>query len=66
MDIKEQDDEINWNIHYMDMHEERLITPTLHVTRVPGGWLYLRWSRISSESHNTEQTFVPYTDEFEV
>ena len=49
------------NVYDLELHEGIVIDQTLHVTRVPGGWIY---ETPSNEEGFYTPVFVPYSNEF--
>lgn len=49
------------NIYNLELHEVTVITNGLHVTRVPGGWIYESFI----DEVSISSTFVPFNNEFQ-
>lgn len=54
------------NIYTMKLHETLTTTEVarIEIQRVPGGWIYTRYTETSPHWWSTSMIFVPYSDEF--
>lgn len=50
------------DIYQMSLHETFNVSPTLAVTRVPGGWIYETYDDYTDTWY---PTFVPFNNEFQ-